>query len=63
MVMEVVRPASISTEELWGNVREHVTLIFTLHHEGQGVLKAHVAPMAVHGKDQTKCGTEVPLSD
>lgn len=57
--MEAVELASMTTEELWKNVRGHITLTFTLNQEGQHILKGHMVLAAIHGKEQRKLGTEV----
>lgn len=57
-VMGATGLASIIRNELWKNVRDQATLIFTFNKEDQGILRAQMAPMAVRGERQTKCGTE-----
>ena len=56
--MGATGPASVIRNELWKNVRDQATLIFIFNQEGQGILKAQKAPMAVRGEKQTKSGTE-----
>ena len=48
----------MTRDELWKNVRDQATLIFIFHQEGQGILKAQKALVAVHAKKQTKSGTK-----
>ena len=49
---------NMTRDELWKNIRDQATLIFIFNQEGQGILKAQKALVALHAKQQTKSGTK-----
>ena len=49
---------NMTRDELWKNIRDQATLIFIFNQEGQGILKAQKALVALHAKQQTKAGTK-----